>query len=282
MADPRTFDYFGSGELYPYNRGLTPTVSFSYFKAGELIKGAIPEAFPSQTLTANAGVMTLAGGTATAVPGQATLTATAGIMTLQGGTAAVAPGASTLTATAAALTLAGGSASLEPGIAALSAGAGSLQLLAGTGTVILVGDASGQNSQATLSVRGRAITGYPEATELQIHAGNDEIIDFQVLKTNGDPQPIDAWIEFWSSLKRSLRDSDADAVFVKTLTGGGIVLDDTALGTGHVVISAEDTQLLRTPQRFFIDVQAKDGLGQIHTLQVRIIRIRGRVTEAVN
>ena len=56
------------------------------------------------------------------------------------------------------------------------------------------------------------------------------------------------------------------------------MVNDETLGKGTNLLLPADTAAILAPMRLFIDLQAWDGLGQIHTLQVRVLKVRLRVT----
>jgi hypothetical protein len=278
-VDTRTFDYFSQGELVPFIRGRTPTTTFDHYRQAELVQGIISPILPQSLLPAAAGIA-LQAGSGIVLPGVAVIVASAPSITLTSGTGLLVPAAILLTPTAILLTFNPGTGSLDASTGTLQPSPAVVGLTAATATVAPLSEIAGHNTQATLSIRGRTLSGYPDAAELEIHAGNTEIIDFQVLRSDGSPQVIAAW-DFRAMLKWSLHDEDEHAVASWTLSGSGIIIDNPTLGNGYVIVQPSDTRLLPAPCRLFLEVQAIDGLGRVHTLQVRVLKVRARVVMAI-
>ncbi len=108
--------------------------------------------------------------------------------------------------------------------------------------------------------------------DITLTRGASEDFDL-VAKLNGVPQSLSN-VFLWFTVKMSTRDSDASAVFQKTLLDG-IFVTNEAGGAFTVNIDAADTALLPDSSlrvRPYYDVMAEDFFG------VRSPVVSGRVT----
>lgn len=94
---------------------------------------------------------------------------------------------------------------------------------------------------------------------------------------------ISMWPEFWATAKIRLSDTDAEAVFVLTATGGGITIINATNGLAEVKIDPSNTNSLDYRKyNLFIDIQGIDGVGGVWTLARGTLTIVADVTRATS
>lgn len=114
--------------------------------------------------------------------------------------------------------------------------------------------------------------------ELAVWKGDTDHIDFQVLDGDGNPQDVTGW-DFVSSGKRGFHDADADALWQKTL-GDGITARNA--GTGLMTIQLDPADTAGVDQRHIVvDWRGRDTLSQVHTGDVRLVRLRRTVSRSI-
>jgi hypothetical protein len=107
-------------------------------------------------------------------------------------------------------------------------------------------------------------------SDIEARRGDGEI--YQLTLTDDD-EPLDLTdAEIWMTAKRHIRDTDADAIFQKTVGDGITVTDDTG-GLATVQLEPADTSgLAARTVRLVYDVQVKLASGRIVT------PLKGRLT----
>lgn len=86
-------------------------------------------------------------------------------------------------------------------------------------------------------------------------------------RATGAVQNIAAWTAFRLTAKRAVTDTDAQAVFAKTLAGGGITVVSAPGGVIRATINPADTSPLEwSGYLLFVDVQGIDAFGGTWTL----------------
>lgn len=114
--------------------------------------------------------------------------------------------------------------------------------------------------------------------DLTLRQGDTDAIDFDVVQADGEtPQNVTGW-DFVSTGKRSLYDADADALWQKTLAAG-ITARNAVLGQMTITLLPADTAGLTGS--FFIDWRGRDPADQIHTGDVRRVRIAAVASRTV-
>jgi hypothetical protein len=94
----------------------------------------------------------------------------------------------------------------------------------------------------------------------------DTFVFTVVVKLSGVAQNITGW-SFWATGKKNISDADASAVFQKTSPSGGIALTTPGSGLITVTLAPGDTSDDdNRRQSIFVDVQGKDGSGNIYSL----------------
>src|SRR5438034_10811155 len=103
--------------------------------------------------------------------------------------------------------------------------------------------------------------------EIKITRHDTHLFNFQV-QLNGVNQDTSLWTKFWFTAKKSIDDTDANAVMQLTsLPNGGIDPIDTAVGTYRVTISSINTDSLdNNYKRLYCDIQGSDEDGKVWTL----------------
>lgn len=81
------------------------------------------------------------------------------------------------------------------------------------------------------------------------------------------------------TVKRSLDDADADAVFQKAI-GTGIVVDDVAGGLATLTVAPADTSALPAPRSFHYDLQLTESDGRVTTVAIGSLRLSADVERA--
>jgi hypothetical protein len=108
---------------------------------------------------------------------------------------------------------------------------------------------------------------------IAVRKGRTHYFDFAVKKPDQTAQNIAGW-NLWFTAKRSLADTDGDAVIAKTTGGGGIVITDAFAGTGYVVL--EDTDTNGLPERrlnLFAELTGQDTAGAAVPLKAGLLTI---------
>jgi len=114
---------------------------------------------------------------------------------------------------------------------------------------------------------------------LYIRRGDTQTFDIAATEPDGDPFDLTD-VELQFTVKRGFDDSDADAVFSKTI-GSGITLDaDPATGLATLVVDGDDTSDLMAPASLVWDLQADDG-EVVTTLAVGTLRVEPDVTRGL-
>lgn len=115
--------------------------------------------------------------------------------------------------------------------------------------------------------------------------------DFTFEMWRGDTQALDAAVTVGGvaanitgcslrfTAKRSLSDSDADAVFQKTTAGGGIVITNGPGGLCTITVGSADTSTLTVPTLCYCDLQLVDTSNNVSTTAAGTLLIKVDVTE---
>lgn len=106
--------------------------------------------------------------------------------------------------------------------------------------------------------------------------GDTEVFD-AAITVGGSPVNITG-CSLTFTAKRSLQDSDADAVFQITTTGGGIVITNGPGGLCEITIASADTSAETQAIRCYCDLQCVDTLGNVSTTATGTLTIKIDVT----
>lgn len=102
------------------------------------------------------------------------------------------------------------------------------------------------------------------------------------VKINGVAQDISSWSQFWFYAKDDQRDSDADAIITKTLTGGGIVFLDEQNGLLQVTLTSTDTEDLSNYRNWlFGELKGLDGDGNPWPVAQGTLKVSPLIVEAL-
>jgi hypothetical protein len=114
---------------------------------------------------------------------------------------------------------------------------------------------------------------------ITIFRGDTSFVD--VAAKGVDDEPLDLTnCLVWFTLKRSLSDSDEDALIAKTLIDG-ITVTNALEGLATVQIDPEDTDSLTVPiLGAYYDVQIRDSLDNIFTISQGTMNIVSDVTRS--
>ena len=124
-----------------------------------------------------------------------------------------------------------------------------------------------------------AVGGYNDFA-IKMWRGDDQQISIAVTDDADAPQDITGW-DLWLTGKTAKTDLDAAAVFQLTI-GSGITVVSAAGGTAPALLANDDTSGLSDDSTvLYVDLQAKDGSGDIHTLQAGLITVYADITLAI-
>lgn len=104
----------------------------------------------------------------------------------------------------------------------------------------------------------------------------------QQIPANATPVNITGW-SIWVTIKKYPNDPDNQALAQLTITGGGVTLDQPLSGVGHSIMPPSATSGLPdgvVPAIY--DVQAKDLLGNIYTVESGTLLVSPDVTRATS
>jgi hypothetical protein len=111
--------------------------------------------------------------------------------------------------------------------------------------------------------------------DITISRGDDQTVTFTVTQADGSVQDITNWT-FKFTVKESVDDAIADAMFQKTTGGGGIALTTPLSGILDVTIAAADTSGLAG--HYIYDLQGTDGSGNIRTTTIARFSVQKNVS----
>ncbi len=115
---------------------------------------------------------------------------------------------------------------------------------------------------------------------LALDWGDTDYLDFVATQPDGTAQDITNWIISFT-LKRSLTDTDANAVLHKTTTGGTVTITNAALGRGSVlIVPADYATIPNKAGSYFGDLVGKDPFGGVNRLNKKTVQINPVVTLA--
>lgn len=115
--------------------------------------------------------------------------------------------------------------------------------------------------------------------------GDTEEIDYDLLDRDGAPLDLSAaGAKAWFTVKRYLSDADQFAVHQATIANGGILpRDGGSLASGRVRVTVPATATASVAEgttKLYYDLQVKDALGRISTVEKGLFVIDADVTRA--
>ncbi len=87
--------------------------------------------------------------------------------------------------------------------------------------------------------------------------------------SEGDPYDLSTAQEIWFTFKKSILETDEEALIQKKLSTGGIDIDDVETNVAYVQISREDLAVLRplaADVQYIWDVQVKAATSDVWTV----------------
>lgn len=121
-------------------------------------------------------------------------------------------------------------------------------------------------------------------TDYAMKRGDTFKTTLYVKDVNGSPQNVTGWI-FWFTVKRFATDPDQNAIFQARSDdlSGAVTIDVAVTGQVTVRMPAFSTRLFPdTPTRVVWDVQSKNVVGEIATVDEGKIKITPDVTRATS
>lgn len=109
---------------------------------------------------------------------------------------------------------------------------------------------------------------------------DDDFLDFTALKSDGTVQDLTGW-SLVGTLKWSIWDPDAAAIWTKSTDLGTIVVSSPATGVGYLDLSPADWDGLPFLTRYVLDVRGTDPVGNVSTLSVQVVRLMPVVTRSL-
>lgn len=115
---------------------------------------------------------------------------------------------------------------------------------------------------------------------LEMRRGDTPIFEILVTNANGTVFDITGCTIYFTA-KRSIDDSDANAVISATTLNGGVIITDAPNGVAQAIPTAVSTSGLTIDENLFWDVQIKTVGGRIHTIANGILSVVRDITRAV-
>ena len=101
---------------------------------------------------------------------------------------------------------------------------------------------------------------------LSFPQGDDGIICVHVVAADGDAINLSPFPQITFTLKRSVQDADAEAVFQGTLTGGNIrLLQPVSDGICEVTVPAAAAATLMIGRKYYWTIKLTSGTGSVST-----------------
>jgi hypothetical protein len=115
----------------------------------------------------------------------------------------------------------------------------------------------------------------PNNDDITISRGDDQTITYTVTQADGSVQDVTNW-SFKFTVKESVDDAIADAMFQKATGGSGIVLTTPLSGIIDVTIASNDTAALAG--HYIYDLQGTDASGNIRTTTIARFTVQKNVS----
>lgn len=110
----------------------------------------------------------------------------------------------------------------------------------------------------------------------EIWRGDTELFTATITESGAPVDITGCSLKF--TAKRSLADSDADAVFQRATGGSGIAITNGPGGIAQIAIASSNTSSLTVPTLCYCDLQLVDTFGNVSTTATGTILIKVDVT----